>query len=492
MGDMLERIAMPDSIGRIRRLASGKQRCESLPSDARPSRRDVVRLGALGVSLPVWLRVRAAAAADQATLRGTFGQARSCIVLFAWGGMSHLDTLDMKPSAGSEIRGIFSPISTTVPGIQISQHLPHLARQVHRMAIVRSAHHRAPSHRSAAYWNLTGHEPPNLAGNWPATRRDWPSLGSLVWDAAASHAGSLRLTDHMPGTVALPYPLFDGGRANGQDGGFLGLKRDPVIVRPKEGQAYDGKSADFGNIDLSFLDTVDRHRLVSRRSLLESLNTSRLTAAGISGADYYQHQALDMLLDPQVRHAFEVDREPDAIRQRYGMHICGQSVLMARKLTEAGVPLVTVYCAAGDLNGSIGAHWDTHGDNFNRLKRHMLPPLDQASAALLDDLDARGRLNETLVVWLTEFGRTPRINAGAGRDHYPNVYSVAFAGGGIRGGQVYGSSDPQGAEPQDNPCTPADLHATIFHALGIDRQFTVHDGDGRPLLACDGNILPLF
>ncbi|HYF00452.1 MAG TPA: DUF1501 domain-containing protein, partial [Planctomycetota bacterium] len=154
--------------------------------------------------------------------------------------------------------------------------------------------------------------------------------------------------------------------------------------------------------------------------------------------------------------------------------------------------LTTVICAAGDLNGSVGAHWDTHADNFGRLKNQMLPPLDQAFSALLDDLAARGRLEETLVVLLTEFGRTPQIAGGHGRDHYPGCFSVAFAGGGIRGGQVYGASDPMGAQPVENPCGPADLQATIFHALGIEPDFTVHDAEGRPMHACDGRPLPLF
>jgi arylsulfatase A-like enzyme len=198
-----------------------------------------------------------------------------------------------------------------------------------------------------------------------------------------------------------------------------------------------------------------------------------------------------MLLQPAVRDAFDLDREPAALRAQYGDHICGQSTLLARRLTEAGVPMVTVYCAAGDLNGSVGAHFDTHGDNFNRLKNDMLPPLDQASATLLEDLHQRGRLDETLVVWLTEFGRTPKINGAGGRDHFPNCYSVAFAGGGIRGGQVYGASNSTGAEPADKACGPADLHATIFSALGIDPRHVIHDLTGRPHMLCDGHALPL-
>jgi uncharacterized protein (DUF1501 family) len=201
-------------------------------------------------------------------------------------------------------------------------------------------------------------------------------------------------------------------------------------------------------------------------------------------------RALDMVLSSKVRSAFDLDREPAQTRAAYGDHICGNSVLLARRLTGAGVPLVTVYCGAGDLNGSVGAHWDTHGDGFNRLKRDLLPPLDRASGALLDDLSASGRLDETLVVWLTEFGRTPQLT-GTGRNHFPNCYSVAFAGAGIAGGQLYGSSDKIGSQPDEKPCGPEELHATIFHALGIDPHTTFLDLQGRPRFLCGAERLPL-
>jgi hypothetical protein len=202
--------------------------------------------------------------------------------------------------------------------------------------------------------------------------------------------------------------------------------------------------------------------------------------------------AADMLLSPEVRAAFDLGREPDRLREAYGDHICGQSVLLARRLIEAGVPLVTVVCAAGDLNGGKGDHWDTHSDNFNRLKNALLPPLDRASSTLLNDLADRGRLDETLVVWLTEFGRTPKVNRSAGRDHFPDCYSVALAGSGVRGGQVYGRSDRQGGAPADRPSGPNDLHATILHALGIRGDAQFRDGLGHPSALTDGRVLPLF
>ncbi len=455
------------------------------------NRRKFVQLGGLGLSLPTLLASRELSLADSPD-RATagFGRAKSCIVLFAWGGMSHLDTFDLKPQAGSDTRSLFRPISTSVPGIEVCEHLPLVARQMHHLTVVRSVHHNAPSHRSAAYWNLTGHQPPNLSGNWLATRSDWPSLGSMVWQAYHQQQGPSTL----PRAVALPYPMYDGGRANGQDAGFLGIARDPVIVRPKEGQAYQGVSASSGHIDLSFIDGVDQHRLISRQRLLKSLEDGSGLPTGdqTQAVDHFRRQVFEMMLDSKVRKAFDLSLEKADVRQRYGMHICGQSTLLARKLTEVGIPLVTVYCAAGDLNGSVGAHWDTHGNGFHRLKTQMLPPLDRAMSALLTDLEERGRLDETLVVLLTEFGRTPKLSGNGGRNHFPNVYSVAFAGGGTSGGAIYGASDKIGSAPAENGCGPADLHATIFHALGISPHLTIRDLADRPLAACDGQPLPIF
>jgi len=469
-----------------------------------PSRRDVLRLGGLGLTIPGMLALqqqsRADATAHRSATTRAFGKAKSCIVLFAWGGMSHVDTWDLKPEAGSDVKSAFASIPTTIAGYRVCEHLPRLAKQAHRMTIVRSANHNAPSHRSAAYWNLTGHEPPKVDANWEASRKDWPCLGSMVAAARGQRSGvrgqgsATQASAALPGTVCLPYTMADGGRANGQDGGFLGLGFDPVVVKPRTGTLYDGKSPSSGAVDLDFIEGIDASRFVSRRGLLDSIDGRRPALLGAETAQvrHCSEQAIDMLLDAKVRAAFDLDNEPRELHDAYGKHICGQSTLMARKLAEAGVPLVTVYCAAGDLNGSAGAHWDTHGDGYNRLKRDLLPPLDQAMSALLTDLDQRGTLDETLVVLLTEFGRTPKVNGGGGRDHYPNCYSVAVAGAGIAQGLVYGRSDKIGAYPAADPVSPADLHATIFHSLGIDPHFTIHDGDDRPLKATDGQVLPLF
>lgn len=456
----------------------------------RLSRRDAIQLGALGLTLPGFLSLSKHAWASAPVTRGGFGRAKSCIVLFAWGGMSHVDTWDMKPDAASNVRSDFTPIKTSTPGIQLCEHMPHTAKQTHRMAIVRSVHHTAPAHRVAAYWNLTGHAPSQVDRVVPASRNEWPCLGAQV--AYAKHDGGAAQTN-LPLSVSLPSTIVDGGYGNGQDGGFLGLGYDPVVAKPTSGKPYDGKSPEVGAIELELAQGISRQRLISRRGLLASLETAGPGATvQAHAAERFRHQAMNMLLDPTVRDAFNTDSEPQAVREAYGDHVCGQSVLLARKLTESGVPLVTVYCGAGDLNGSVGAHWDTHADGFNRLKNQMLPPLDQAGGALLDDLASRGRLKDTLVVWLTEFGRTPQHVHGGGRDHFPNCYSVAFAGGGVAGGQVYGASDPIGYAPADKACGPEDLHATIFHALGVDPHTTVQDLSGRPFPLCEGKVLPVF
>tara|TARA_Y100001968_G_C19379541_1_gene729531 strand:+ start:135 stop:1499 length:1365 start_codon:yes stop_codon:yes gene_type:complete len=452
-------------------------------------RRNFLKLSFGALTLPELLTLQAQGASDVSG----FGKAKSCIVLFCWGGISHLDTFDLKPNAPSNIRGTFKEIPTAVPGIRIGEHLPGFARTMKEWAVVRSAHHNAPSHRSGAYWNLTGHEPAKLDGNWEATRKDWPSIGSMIWQAKRD-GGRQRNT--LPGAVSLPYTIYDGGTANGQDGGFLGMGMDPAVFRPpgKDLKIYGGKSPTSGRIELDLPEGVSRGRLDQRRNLIQGFGRTKQPALKLEteALGRSRELALDMLMNPTVHEAFDLEKEPRALREKYGMHICGQSVLTARRLTEAGVPVATVYCAAGDLNGSKGDHFDTHANNFNKLKDILLPPFDQAASTLVEDLRERGRLDETLVVMLTDFGRTPKINGGAGRDHFPGVYSAVFAGGGIQGGQVYGKSNPTGFEPADKACGPPDLHATIFHALGINPEHMIYDTEDRPLPICDGKPLPLF
>jgi hypothetical protein len=450
------------------------------------TRRGFLRAGAglTGLSLPEFLAKPQAAQGDAG-----FGRAKRCIVLFCWGGMSQLETWDPKPHAPAEVRGDYHPIPTSVPGIQIGQFMPKLARQVHRLALVRSVYHRSSAHGKGMYWTVTGHQPPEAeqATNQPPSRGDWPSLAGMVARLRTAPAG-------FPGAVQVPYPLVDNNTLQaGDTAGWLGPRYDPVIVRPAEGRPYKGISRDLGAPVLEPAVGLDRARLQQREGLARRLDRGLAVPQAADSFAQTRQMALDILTSPRVQSAFDVTREAPRLRDAYGQHICGQSVLLARRLVEAGVPLVNVICAAGDLNGSVGDNWDTHGNNFNRLRDDLLPPLEQALPALLDDLADRGLLDSTLVVQLSEFGRTPKLNKNSGRDHYPRCYSVALAGGGVRGGQVYGRSDRHAAEPADLPVTPADLHATIFHALGIPPDTSLTDNLGRAFPLTDGGrVLPLF
>jgi uncharacterized protein (DUF1501 family) len=440
--------------------------------------------GLLSLPLVRLLELQAQAADPKPPAR----KAKSCIVIFCWGGMSHLDTLDLKPDAPAEIRGLFRPIATATPGIQVCEHLPLLARQMDHVAIVRSIHHNSSAHGKGMYCNMTGHAPPQAeaAVNQPPSRDDWPSLAAMV---AKFHSPAKGL----PHAVQLPYPFVDNNTLQaGESAGWLGQSWDPIILRTSKGKPFGGVSRDLGAPVLNLAEGIEASKLEARRTLRRSLEPSLLTSQAERTLEHFHELALDMLLNPQVRQAFDLEREPAPLREAYGDHIAGQSMLLARRLVEAGVPVVTVLCAAGDLNGSVGDHWDTHGDNFNRLKDRLLPPFDRGLSALLQDLHQRGRLDETLVVVMGDFGRTPKINGGAGRDHYPHAFSVMLAGGGVRRGQVYGSSDRHGAFPHDKPCGPEDLHATIFQALGIPRDAILHDRLGRPHQLTHGQPLPLL
>lgn len=442
-------------------------------------------VGLLGLSLPELLCLRSQAATRTAS--DGFGRAKSCIVLYCWGGVSHIDTWDPKPNAPVEVRGEFKPIATATPGIFVGEHMPRLARQMNRLAVVRSIHHSCTAHGKGMYWNMTGHPPPapEVAVNLPPSASDRPNLGSLVSKLRKAPPG-------LPGAVQIPYPLVDNNTLQAGDGpGFLGNSHAPVILRPSRGRPYGGVSRDLGTLVLEAAQGVDKTRLEERVSLTDTLAGRLPDTSSLRGFQHFRERAVDLLVNPRVQATLNLDREGPRVLDRYGDHICGTSTLLARRLVEAEVPMVTVVCAAGDLNGASGDMWDTHGDNFNRLKKALLPPLEQASSALLDDLAERGLLDQTLVVFLTEFGRTPKIN-GAGRDHYPFSYSVVLAGAGIRGGQVYGSSDRIGAHPHDRACGPNDLHATIFNALGIPLDTHLTDNLGRPLAMTDGRPLPLY
>ncbi|WP_435011542.1 DUF1501 domain-containing protein [Tundrisphaera lichenicola] len=443
-----------------------------------PSRRETLRagvLGSLGLTLPGLFRGRAKAEGSGSSTG--FGRAKSCILIFQWGGPSQLDTWDLKPDAPSEIRGEFASIATTNPELRISEHFPMIARQAHRLAVVRSMTHGDPAHLSTAHRLLTGHLAPTPNSDAaPPSSNDWPHLGSLVSKLRPS-AGSLPSAVTMPWVVA--HPAAPGGRAPGQHGGWLGKAYDPFRVDGDPN--VDGFRV--GGLDLP--EGVSPGRMSDRRSLLSGLGSSSMSGAGPGSWDGYQGRALDALASAEARGAFLLDREDPKIRERYGRNIHGQCLLMARRLVEAGVGLVTVNWHDDGRN-----FWDTHGDNFNRLKNDLMPPADRGLASLLEDLDERGLLDETLVVWAGEFGRAPRITAAnAGREHWPRCYSVALAGGGVRGGQIYGASDRWAAYPARDAVGPDDLGATILHALGIDPATEVKDAVGRPLQINNGSPL---
>lgn len=450
------------------------------------SRRRVLAtsLGCAGFSLTDFLQLQSIAKENKTE---TKGKAKSCIILFAWGGMSHLETWDPKPEGPKEIRGSFGTIPTATPGIHIGEHMPYLAKQTNKLAIVRSMHHGSSAHGKAMYWNFTGHKPPqsDTAANLPPSSSDWPSLLSVISKFKSAPPG-------LPSSIRIPYPLVDNGTLQaGEYGGWLGSSYNPIVIRTPKGKEFGGVSRDLGASRIDPKEAIDRKVLSSRLGLLGHLDQFQGIGNSVTDMDYFRNLATDMLMSPNVRNAFDLDLESQATKDKFGNHICGQSMLLARRLVQAEVPIVTVACSAGDLNGSAGDHWDTHADNFNRIKNTMLPAFDRPAAALLDDLDERGMLDETLVVFLTEFGRTPKINKNAGRDHYPSCYSVAFAGAGIQGGQVYGKSDKSGSEPAENACGPADLHATIFEAFGINHKTTITDRLGRPFPISDGEPLPL-
>ena len=450
------------------------------------SRRQVLAtsLGCAGFSLTAFLQLQSIAKENKTELKG---KARSCIILFAWGGMSHLETWDPKPEGPKEIRGSFDTIPTATPGIHIGEHMPYLAKQTNKLAIVRSMHHGSSAHGKAMYWNFTGHKPPqsDTAANLPPSSSDWPSLLSVISKFKSAPPG-------LPSSIRIPYPLVDNGTLQaGEYGGWLGSSYNPIVIRTPKGKEFGGVSRDLGASRIDPKEAIDRKVLSSRLGLLGHLDQFQGIGNSVTDMDYFRNLATDMLMSPNVRNAFDLDLESQATKDKFGNHICGQSMLLARRLVQAEVPIVTVACSAGDLNGSAGDHWDTHADNFNRIKNTMLPAFDRPAAALLDDLDERGMLDETLVVFLTEFGRTPKINKNAGRDHYPSCYSVAFAGAGIQGGQVYGKSDKSGSEPAEKACGPADLHATIFEAFGINHKTTITDRLGRPFPISDGEPLPL-
>ena len=446
------------------------------------TRRDFLKssIGLAGLSVPSLFSL-----VSQASTQAP--KAKSCIVLYTWGGMSHYESFDPKPDAPSDIRGEFKPIPTATPGIQFCEHLPLLAKHSEKLAIVRSIHHRHGGHQQGMYISLTGHDPEG--GLKAKKRNNWPSLTSMISKFNEPLAGT-------PRAIKLPYNMYDNGTLMAGDyGGWLGSAYDPVILKTPAGEPFQGVTR-YTDKALNLKLNVKKNRIRERSSLLNELD-SQLGSKNGTGTEYdqldrYRQMAADLLLGSPVHDAYDLEKEDQRVRDMYGDHICGQTLLLSRRLVEAGVPVVQALCSAGDLAGGGGDNWDTHRNHFPKMKDRLLPVFDRSVSALLTDLEQRGMLDETLVVFLTDFGRTPKINGNGGRDHHPGVYSVALAGGGIRGGQVYGSSDSSGAEPGSDACSPADFHATVYAALGIDHKAVLHDQQGRPFNICDGEPLPLL
>jgi hypothetical protein len=437
-----------------------------------PTRRDVLRLGALG-------GLGLAASPLAASRPNSFGKARRCLLLFLTGGPSQLDTFDLKPAAPEKLRGELKPIPTTVPGTQISELFPLLAGRADRYCIVRSVTHGDRAHTSAGYTMLTGVAHPKagvegvgMAAPGPG---DHPHIGALL--------ASVRPPGPAPTFVALPEVIRDANINTfpGQTGGFLGKPFDPVLI-----EANADRTA-FRLPDVFLPDDVSADRLADREHLLGQLDRGlgRVPPVAFEGADASFKKALEVIRSAAVRRAFALDQESPRTRDRYGKHLFGQGCLLARRLLEAGVGLVTVYWHyEGPEDSPV---WDTHWNNFPHLKKRLMPPTDVAVSAVLDDLGARGMLADTLVIVMGEFGRTPRINKEGGRDHWGGAQSILLAGVGVPAGTVYGSTDRDGALPSEKPVSPADLTATFMHLLGIPHDLEVRDRGGRPMLACHGS-----
>ncbi|WP_010585769.1 DUF1501 domain-containing protein [Schlesneria paludicola] len=430
------------------------------------------------------------------------GRAKSTILFFLSGGASHIDMWDMKPKAAAEYRGPFEPIATSAPGVTLCEHLPMLAQQAHHLALVNSvgATVNTNDHHAGYYYNLTGHVPDptflSLGNNRTPYADDWPCMGAVV-------AAKRPVHPHLPNFITLPQK--EGAPAYTRPGQFaarLGLKFDPLYV---EGNSNDPLKFQVPSLMLQEGTTTDR--LTHRHALVQELDAVRRDFDSYSASRTWtdqQQRALSLLMSSSTTEAFDVTQESAVVRARYGENVNGMSLLAARRLVEAGVPFVTVFWRGNpdrlDKKCASGGGWDTHGNNFSCLKDDLLPEFDRAFSALVEDLAVRGRLDETLLLVTSEMGRRPKIGdprsggaTGAGRDHWTHCLTDVLAGGGVRGGQTYGSSDRFAEYPAHNPVTPADVTKTVFHAMGI-HNLESFDNQGRPfdLLAEGRAITELF
>jgi hypothetical protein len=425
-------------------------------------------VSALGLGLPDLLLARAASQGKK--LQGTAG---ACILLFMTGGPAQQETFDPKPDAPSGTRGEFKPAATSVNGIQICEHLPKMAKLLHHCSIFRSVWHGSDTHGVGVHYNLTGlKHVPRRSGEPQLDRKDPPSIGGVMRQLRGDRNG-------LPAAVQLPRPVGDQNNAMwaGQHAGVLGARYDPLFLFDEKWLPGDslpgfGPARDVGG---------DRQK--GRARLLDDLQKKHERPSE-SEQDYarFQRVAFDVLNSQRAWRAFKLDDKKPATLERYGNNRFGRSCLVARRLVEAGVALVTVPWVFKQSE----QNFDTHNKHFMKMKTTLLPVVDQAFSALLEDLHERGLLKQTLVAWTGEFGRTPKINGNAGRDHWGRVYSAVLAGGGVRGGRVIGKSDRQGGLPVDDPVHVSDLFATMYHALGVGPDTPVHDQTGRPLFVVQG------
>lgn len=458
--------------------------CPGFTNSTSFNRRRILQAGGLslfGLGLPELFAAEARQPQD-----ASFGRAKSCILLFMWGGPAHQDTWDLKPDAPVEVRGEFKPIATKVPGIQICEHFPELAKRTDRLAIVRSMTHTDVNHTSGTHYMLTGEPPPANTD----VRVQWPHIGSVLAGLGRGR-GALPPSISMRPELENDVPRFV-EQSQGQFAGWLGSVYDPLTID------YDPSRDDYHVADLTLQPDVSVRRLLARNELRKSLNEPiAKQAAGFDAVNANSRRAIELLTSAgEQRGAFNLDEEPQTVRERYGMNPHGQSVLQARRLVERGVPLVTIFWPSDGIK-NVSVYWDTHSRNFIDLKERLMPAADQAFSALLDDLSQRGMLDETMVVWTGEFGRTPKVgqrnsDAGAGkdgRDHWPGCFTSVLAGGGAHGGMVYGKSDRQAAFPASDPVAPRDLVATVYHALGVPNGQTLNDTSGRPHFVRPGTAI---
>ncbi|MEZ0386346.1 MAG: DUF1501 domain-containing protein [Verrucomicrobium sp.] len=463
-------------------MNSSNHACANFASTRLLSRRSLLRVGGMGLfgmTLPKLIFAEEAARNPK-----LIAKAKSVIFLFQWGGPSHLETFDMKPDAPSGIRGFHKPMASNVDGIRVNSLLPKTSKVMDKVTLIRSVHHTMKNHNSAGYYALTGHAPPSDDQRLKDTPDLFPAYTSVV-DKMMPPAGE------VPTSVHLPYVISDGTQTPGQFASFLGKPRDPFLV------TQDPNGPKFALPELSLPEGITYDRLRSRREMQKLVDSqSRLIeySAAAKGLDGYYEKALGMLESTQLREAFDLTKEPDKVRDAYGRTPYGQSCLLARRLVEAGVKFVTVTFAdsIGGRSTTDGG-WDTHGFDDTRMfpiieQRH-LPITEQTLPTLLTDLDERGLLDETLVVWVGEFGRTPKVNKALSRDHWPFCYTALMAGGGTKRGFVYGASYKSGEHPADKPVTPDDLAATMYSLMGIDPDTEVRDAANRPVPLSYGNAI---